>query len=172
MSDRNGEQERTGVSAVTTTLELRLDVAPANDIGLRAELDQPRVERVGPFGLPRTYWVLWSGMLLNRLGGMVFFFLSIYLTRERGLTPELAGLVISVNAAGGLFAGPVAGAFADRFGRRLALLVGTAGSGALMLALGASRSLGAIVAIAPALGFFSEACRPPLQAAVADVVPP
>ena len=52
-------------------------------------------------------------MLLNRLGGAVFFLLGLYLTRERGLRPELAGLVISLYAAGGLVAGPVGGALAD-----------------------------------------------------------
>src|SRR5216683_1024305 len=83
-----------------------------------------------------------------------------------------AGLVISLYAAGGLFAGPIAGALADRVGRRATLLAGTAGAGALMLALGFARSTTAIVALAPWLGLFTDACRPPLQAAVADVVPP
>ena len=80
--------------------------------------------------------------------------------------------MISLYAAGGLPAGPVGGALADRFGRRVTLLVGTAGAGALMLALGFARSTGAILVIAPLLGFFTDACRPPLQAAVADVVAP
>ncbi len=152
-----------GTTGATATLELHTQ--PANDTGMR-------VVRVGLLGLPRTYWTLWTGMLLNRLGGTVFFLLGIYLTRERGLRPELAGLVISLYAAGGLFAGPVGGALADRFGRRATLLVGTACAGTLMLALGLSRSTGAIIALAPLLGFFTDVCRPPLQAAVADVVPP
>jgi MFS family permease len=160
MSQSNHPNDETGAAA---TLELRTQ--PANDTGTR-------VVRVGPLGLPRTYWTLWAGMLLNRLGGAVFFLLGIYLTRVRGLRPELAGLVISLYAAGGLFAGPVGGALADRFGRRATLLVGTACAGSLMLALGWSRSTGAIVALAPLLGFFTDVCRPPLQAAVADVVPP
>ena len=71
-----------------------------------------------------------------------------------------------------MLAGPIGGTSADRLGRRPTLLVGTAGSGALMLALGLARSTAAIVAIAPVLGFFTDACRAPLQAAVADVVPP
>jgi MFS family permease len=151
--------------ATPTTLELRAQPAPANDTG-------KRVAHVGPLGLARTYWMLWTGMLLNRLGGTVFFLLGIYLTRERGLRPELAGLVISCYAAGGLCAGPVGGALADRVGRRATLLLGTTCAGALMLALGFERTTGAIVAIAPFLGFFTDLCRPPLQAAVADVVPP
>jgi MFS family permease len=155
-----------GTSGATpTTLELHPRVAPANDTGLRTH------GRGGWLGLPRTYWMLWGGMLLNRLGGSVFFLLGIYLTRERGLRPELAGLVISAYAAGGLVAGPLGGALADRVGRRATLLLGTACAGLLMLALGFARSTMAIVAVAPLLGLFTDLCRPPLQAAVADVVP-
>jgi MFS family permease len=125
-----------------------------------------------PFGLPRTFWVLWSGMLVNRLGGSVFFLLAVYLTHERGLSPELAGLVISLYAAGGTVAGPVGGVLADRVGRRATLLLGTSCAGTLMLSLGFARTTGVIVALAPALGFFSDLNRPALQAAVADVVSP
>ena len=148
------------------TLDLRARVVPANDT-----VTVSPVAGVGPFGLPRAYWTLWCGMLLNRLGGAVFLLLGLYLTRERGLSPELAGLVISLYAAGGLLAGPVGGALADRLGRRTTLLAGTAASGAFMLALGGARSTTTIVVLAPLLGFFTDLCRPPLQAAVADLVP-
>jgi MFS family permease len=158
---------------------LRLEAGPANEVGAPDVLrpandvgDEARVWRTGPLGLPRVYWVLWGGMLVNRLGGMVFMLLGIYLTRERGLPAELAGLVISLNAAGGLVGGPVGGALADRFGRRATLLAGTLLSGALMLALGLARSTGGIVAVAPLLGFFTGLCPAPLQASVADVVAP
>jgi MFS family permease len=165
MSQSNRENGRTATS--NAALELALRVAPFNDVA-----PLPVVDRSGPLGLPRIYWALWAGMLINRLGGMVFMLLGIYLTRERHLAPELAGLVVGLNAAGGLFAGPVGGALADRVGRRATLLAGTAFSGLLMLALGSARSIAGIVAIAPLLGFFTDLCRPPLQAAVADVVAP
>jgi MFS family permease len=61
---------------------------------------------------------------------------------------------------------------ADRVGRRATLLLGTAGAGTLMLALGSARGSLGIWVFTPLLGFFTEICRPPLQAAVADVVPP
>ncbi len=126
----------------------------------------------GWFSFPRTYWVLWAGMLVNRLGGSVFFLLSIYLTRERHLSTEMAGLVMALYAAGGVFAGPIGGVLTDHFGRRPTLLLGTGFAGTAMLALGAARSNALIVAVAPLLGFFTDICRPPLQAAVADVVAP
>jgi len=160
--------ERTEATRPTpATLDLRSRAVPANDA-----VTVGPVAGLGLFGLPRAYWTLWCGMLLNRLGGAVFLLLGLYLTRERRLSPELAGLVISLYAAGGLLAGPVGGALADRLGRRATLLGGTAASGAFMLALGGARSTGIIVVLAPLLGFFTDLCRPPLQAAVADLVPP
>ncbi|HEY8924048.1 MAG TPA: MFS transporter [Polyangia bacterium] len=164
---RPQNEEDESHEATPATLDLRARAVPANDTATVRP-----VAGAGPFGLPRAYWTLWCGMLLNRLGGAVFFLLGLYLTRERGLSPELAGFVISLYAAGGLLAGPVGGALADRFGRRATLLSGTAASGAFMLALGGARSTETIVALAPLLGFFTDLCRPPLQAAVADLVPP
>jgi MFS family permease len=152
--------------ATPTKLELRPAVAPANDTGRDA------VVHAAALGLPLTYWTLWAGMLLNRLGGSIFLLLGLYLTRERGLPPELAGLVISLYAVGGLVGGPVGGAFADRAGRRATLLAGTACAGTFMLALGLARSTTAIAALAPFLGFFTMTCVAPMQAAVADVVAP
>ena len=52
-------------------------------------------------GLPREFWLLWAGMFVNRLGGAVFPFLALYLTRERGLDAGIAGLVVGLYAAGG-----------------------------------------------------------------------
>ena len=42
-------------------------------------------------GLPRTFWLLWTGTLINRLGAFVVIFLAIYLTGERGFTQSQAG---------------------------------------------------------------------------------
>jgi MFS family permease len=149
--------------------------APALGIAAAADAtpdDRPAPRADGWLAFPRTYWVLWGGMLINRLGGSVFFLLSIYLTRERHLSTEMAGLVMALYAAGGTLAGPLGGVLTDHFGRRPTLLLGTSFGGTLMLALGLARSNAAIVAIAPFLGFFTDICRPPLQAAVADVVAP
>lgn len=161
-----GKQDDGTATALPVTLEIYLDGTPANDVTAEA------VRRPGPLGLARAYWVLWGGMLFNCLGGTVFFMLGIYLTRDRGLSPELAGLIISSYAAGGLGAGPLGGVLADRLGRRATLLIGTATAGGLMLALGGARATAAIAVLAPLLGFFTALCRPPLLAAVADVVPP
>jgi MFS family permease len=159
------QRREDGHQQSNATIALRLDAVPANDVHAASS-------RRGPLGLPFAYWVLWSGVLVNRLGGTVFVFLGVYLTHQRGLRPELAGLIISLNFAGGLFAGPVGGLLADRVGRRATLLAGTLGAGVLMLALGLTRSTVALMIVAACLGFFTDLCRPAQQAAVADLVAP
>ncbi|RKG92041.1 MFS transporter, partial [Corallococcus sp. CA053C] len=68
---------------------------------------------LGGGGLPRTYWVLWVGTFVNRLGSFVAPFLALYLTRERGFSVEQAGLVVSLNGAGAVLAAPLGGMLAD-----------------------------------------------------------
>jgi hypothetical protein len=41
-------------------------------------------------GLPRAFWFLWTGTLVNRLGTMVLPFLALYLTDERGISVTTA----------------------------------------------------------------------------------
>ena len=39
-------------------------------------------------GLPRTYWILWTGALINRLGGFVMPLLALYLWRGSDLAEK------------------------------------------------------------------------------------
>src|SRR5689334_14641072 len=116
-------------------------------------------------GLPRAYWVLWAGMLVNRLGGLVAPFLALYLTRGRGLSVGTAGLIVALWGGGSMASGPVGGALADRFGRRRTLLGSTILAAAAMLHLGAARGSLHIAIAACLLGFCGDLYRPALQAA-------
>jgi predicted MFS family arabinose efflux permease len=53
-------------------------------------------------GLPRRAWILFAVNLINSSGSMVFFFLSLYLTRKMGLTAARAGQVLSLYGFGSL----------------------------------------------------------------------
>ncbi|QRN96157.1 MFS transporter [Archangium violaceum] len=123
-------------------------------------------------GLPSTYWYLWTGTLVNRLGSFVVPFLALYLTRERGFRVEEAGLVVSLHGAGGVLAGLVGGTLADRVGRRKTLLAGLWLGAAAMLSLGLARATWHISLSAFLLGLVGELYRPAVSAAVADLVPP
>jgi MFS family permease len=122
-------------------------------------------------GLPKAYWILWTGALINRLGGFVMPLLALYLTGERHLSVEQAGLVVSVYGAGALISGPVGGFFADRAGRRPTLLAGLVLGALAMLHLAFARTAAHIAAAAFLLGLLGEMYRPVISAAIADVVP-
>lgn len=49
------------------------------------------------FGLPRIYWVLWAGQLINRLGSFALPFLPIYLVDRHRYTSAAAGDAALVN---------------------------------------------------------------------------
>lgn len=121
--------------------------------------------------LPAPFWFLWLGMLLNALGGFLFTFLSLYLTKTREMSIERAGLVVSLFGVGGMCAGPLGGALADRIGRRPTLLISTGLTAAAMLQLGWARSTFYIGFSALLLGLLSGMWRPAAYAAAADLVP-
>ncbi len=123
-------------------------------------------------GLPRTFWYLWTGTLINRLGAFVLVFLAIYLTQERGFSQSRAGLVIGLYGAGGALGTLVGGVLADRWGRRPTLLTAHLGAVVMMVNLGLARDYWQIAAGALALGVFAEGARPAFSAMMIDVVPP
>lgn len=122
-------------------------------------------------GLPVTFWYLWAGTLINRLGSFVLVFLAIYLTQERGFSASQAGLVIGLWGVGGAVGTTVGGTLADRWGRRPTLLTAHLGAATMMLALGFAQQLWAVALGALLLGTFAEAARPAFGAMMIDVVP-
>lgn len=123
-------------------------------------------------GLPRPFWALWGGTLVNRLGTMVMPFTGVFLTQARGLSLAAAGLVMAVFGAGSLLSQLLAGVLADRIGRRATLAGGMVATAAALLALGYSTTLPAILASMLLLGLVVDAYRPASNALVADLVSP
>lgn len=121
-------------------------------------------------GLPRQFWFLWTGTLINRLGSFVVIFLAIYLTGARGFSQSQAGLVIGLYGVGGAIGTTVGGVLADRWGRRPTMLIAQFGGATLMLALGFAHSFPQIIANTFLLGLLTEAARPAFQAMMIDVV--
>jgi len=122
-------------------------------------------------GLPRPFWILFAGTLVNRTGGFALMFLAIYLTDVRGLTAAEAGLVVSAYGLGAMLAGPMGGAASDRVGRRSTLVVSLIAGGASMIVLGQVGAR-ALLAIAAVTGLLYEMYRPVAAATIADVVEP
>lgn len=122
-------------------------------------------------GLPATFWYLWTGSLINRLGSFILIYLAIYLTGERGFTEVQAGVVLGLWSAGGAVGTLTGGLLADRWGRRGTLLVTQFTAAALMIAFGFAERLPVIAVGALLLGMTNEASRPAYAAMMIDVVP-
>lgn len=122
-------------------------------------------------GLPRAFWFLWSGTLVNRIGSFITPFLALYLTSDRGVSVAQAGLVLSLLGLGSAIGQPLGGVLADRIGRRRTMVLGLLSSAGSLLVLGAMTHLVAVAVAAFAYGLCLDLFRPAVQAAVADLVP-
>lgn len=123
-------------------------------------------------GLPRTFWMVWSGMLVNRLASFVAPFLALFLVRERGFDAAEAGRIVALYGLGVMVAGPLGGTLADRLGRRPTMLLGLVTGALSVAALALTRAPLALAALAFVNGATGEIYRPAMNAVVADVVAP
>jgi predicted MFS family arabinose efflux permease len=87
-------------------------------------------------GLPRLFWMLRAGILINRLGTLVEPFLGVYLVAVRGFPATAAGALLAVCAAGSMVSQILGGALADALGRRATLTAGMLANGAALITLG------------------------------------
>ncbi|MEU8229679.1 MFS transporter [Actinoplanes sp. NPDC048967] len=122
-------------------------------------------------GLPATYWYLWTGLLINRVGGFAVLFLSLYLTAQRGASPALAGLIVGGYGIGGVAGTLLGGLLTDRWGRRPTLLASHFATAALLVALAVSTDLRFVAGLGLLLGLAQSMPGPAFVAAIIDVVP-
>ena len=122
-------------------------------------------------GLPPTYWLIWTGTLINRLGGFVVPFLTLYLTTQREIPVSQAALMVSLFGAGSFIAQLTGGELTDRLGRRPVMLTSFLVTPAAMIVLGLSQVIPLIAVSTFAVGFFTNLYRPAVGAAIADLVP-
>jgi MFS family permease len=121
--------------------------------------------------LPSAFWFLWTGTLINRLGGFAVPFLMLFLTAKLGMSAGAAAGVVSALGAGSFIAQLTGGELADRFGRRPVMLVSFFVAPLAMLAVGLVRDPWLLVPTTFALGFFTDLYRPAVSAAIVDLVP-
>ena len=122
-------------------------------------------------GLPPTFWLIWTGTLVNRLGGFVIPFLTLYLTAQRAIPVGRAALIVSLFGAGSFLAQLGGGELTDRLGRRPVMLMSFFVTPVFMIMLGLARDLLLISAATFIVGFFMDLYRPAVGAAIADLVP-
>jgi MFS family permease len=123
-------------------------------------------------GLPRPFWIVLAGTLVNRLGQFVQTFLALYLAGPRDLDTSTVGVVVAAFGLGSFASQPIGGYLADRVGRRFTLAVGMLGTAGAFLLLAAVRDIVLIGIAAGLAGLVLDLYRPAVQAIVADLVAP
>jgi MFS family permease len=120
-------------------------------------------------GLPRTFWTLFTALLVNRIGAFGMILLPTYLTSVRGTTLALAGLITGGYGAGGAIGTLTGGVLADRWGRKRTYLLGTTAAAGLMLMLAFAEPLWLIAVLAVLLGLMHMLPSQAMVAAIVDV---
>lgn len=98
-------------------------------------------------------------------------FLPFYIVDVLGMPYAYAGIALTALLVGGLIASPIAGAYADRIGRRRVLMMGLGSSTVVIVALTFVGNGTAYVVGISLLGFTMYAVRPVIQGWMMDVVP-
>jgi len=143
----------------------------AADLGVELDEIPVKVRFAALRGLPRGFWWLWVGTLVNRAGTFIEPFFVLYLTGPRDVSLSKTGAILAVWGVGSLLSQPIGGVLTDRFGRRATLAASLTATALALIALSAARSLVLITVVVFVLGVVADMYRPAASASVADMVP-
>ena len=122
--------------------------------------------------LPRAVRVLCVGTLINRVGGLLVPFLTLYLCDELGFDVTFATLAMGAFGLGAVASALVGGHLADVLGRRVVMLIALLGGASVLAVFPTLTSRGSIIAGVACFAFLSEMYRPATQAMIGDLVEP
>ncbi|GCE21626.1 MFS transporter [Dictyobacter kobayashii] len=120
--------------------------------------------------LPRAYWFLWGGTLINRVGMLVLPFLAIYLTIDRHLPSQVVGLIVALPGVGGILASLLMSVLADRLARKYVFIISLSISACFLLTIPFISSLLWLAGMVLLWSIASEAQRPLAGMLVMDLV--
>jgi MFS family permease len=123
-------------------------------------------------GLPATFWYLWLGTLINRLGAVVVLFLEIHMVSGYGFSATFAGLVLGLYGGGMALGSIGGGVLADRWGRRPTLLLANIAGAITALVLGLTLNPWFVAITAAVYGLWNGLGRPAYSATLVDVLGP
>lgn len=99
-------------------------------------------------------------------------FIPIYLANVLKVGPFMTGVGMFAMQLGGFFAGPIAGAWSDKIGRRPIVLGAATGTTVVVTFLAVAQSEYLFIAGVSALGFVLFAIRPVIHSWMMDLTPP
>jgi MFS family permease len=123
-------------------------------------------------GIPKAIWLLSATVFVNRAGTMVMPFMTLYLTRERGLPVRTAGWALALYGLGAMAGAYAGGRVADRFGPRWVMIASLIATGFAFQAFSVLSEPQAILPAMFALAFIMESYRPAASTALGQVAAP
>ena len=122
---------------------------------------------------PSAFWVLMTGTFIDRLGtNLIMPFLAIYIVQRFEAKITQVGLIYTVFAVGSGTGNFLAGALADRFGRRFTLILGLVCAATARIALGLATNFTGLYIAAAFAGLFGAIGWPAQLAMTADLLGP
>jgi len=122
---------------------------------------------------PTPFWVLMTGTFIDRLGtNLIMPFLAIYVVQRFDAKITQVGLIYTIFAVSSGVGNFLAGALADRFGRRFSLLLGLVCAATARIALGLANDFTGLYTAAAFAGLFGAIGWPAQLAMTADLLGP
>lgn len=121
---------------------------------------------------PNQFWLMFAGMMLSTIGtAMIWPFLMIFASEQLSLPLAAVASLMTINAGTGLVSAILAGPVVDRLGRKLAMVVGLAGSGIGYFLLSGADSYGLFALVLGFSGLFGPLYSVGSDAMLADLIP-
>ena len=111
-------------------------------------------------GLPRDAWLLALIVFINRSGSMVLFFMTLYLTEDRGFSILTAGRILGIYGLGAIAGSYLGGWLTDRWGANRVQLYSLIFGGLGYILVGYVHPVNGIAVMMLILGFLADAFRP------------
>ena len=120
---------------------------------------------------PFQFWILFCQRFIGSLGGsLVWPFLTLYLRQRLEIPLTTIGFLFAINATVGLFSQALWGPVVDRYGRKVAMVVGLANEVVVMLGFALLGSLEAYAVLIAMSGLIEPASRIGSDAMIADLI--
>ena len=120
---------------------------------------------------PLQFWILFCGRFIGSAGGsLVWPFLTIYLRQRLNIPLTTVGFLFAISSGVGLFSQAIWGPVVDRFGRKLAMVVGLLNEIMVMMGFALLGSVEAYAVLIALSGLIEPASRIGSQAMTADLV--
>jgi MFS family permease len=121
---------------------------------------------------PRQFWLMAVGLLIMSAGAsMVWPFLMIYISGTLSLPLSTAASLLTINASAGLISTLLAGAIADKFGRKLVMTVSLLTNGVIYLFMAQADTYAAFAVLMTLAGLSNPLYAVGADAMLADLLP-